>query len=74
MPSLTAEEVRESVAVMKRKMAPGLADVPIEIFQALHTALNSMEDSLINVWDSESLPTDMGSRRNADDAQPAIQL
>ncbi len=59
MPSLTAEEVRESVAVMKRKKDPGLDDMPIEIFRAPDTALDSLVDLLINVWDSESLPTDI---------------
>ncbi len=69
LPSLTAEEVRESVAARKRKKAPGLDDMPIEIFQASDAALNSLTDLLINLWDSESLPHGHGSRRNSDDAQ-----
>ncbi len=51
------------------KKAPGLDDMPIEIFQAWDTALNSLVDLLINVGDSESRPTDIDSRRNVDDAQ-----
>ncbi len=52
MPSLAAEEVREIFAVMKQKKAPGLDDMPIEFFQASHTALNSLSDLLINFGDS----------------------
>ncbi len=57
--SLTAAAVRESVAVMERKKAHGLDYIPIEIFQASGTALNSLVHLLINIWDSKSLPIDM---------------
>ena len=59
MPRLTSDKSYQFLTMMKRHRASGLGGMPIEILQALETALHALADLLRNIWEQKRLHMNM---------------